>query len=137
MIPENFKENGFMFGLGIFIVEFVIAQSLFFLIKAWKHGKQLGISTETLKNTVVSSTVFTIAPAISILATVIALANALGIVLPWIRLTVIGNIAYESSATEATLAAFGSSMSSEVTDPAVFAATAWVMTVGCIFPLIL
>lgn len=137
MVPENFKENGFMFGLGIFIVVFVIAQSLFFLIKAWKHGKQLGISTETLKNTVVSSTVFTIAPAISILATVIALANALGIVLPWIRLTVIGNIAYESSATGVTLAAFGSSTSSEVTDPAVFAATAWVMTIGCIFPLIL
>ena len=74
MVPENFKENGFMIGIGLFIVVFVIAQSLFFLIKAWKQGKKLGISTEKLKNTVMSSAVFTIAPAISILATVIVLA---------------------------------------------------------------
>ena len=100
MVPENFKENGFMIGLGLFIVVFVIAQSLFFLIKAWKQGKKLGISTEKLKNTVMSSAVFTIAPAISILATVIVLANSLGIVLPWIRLSVIGNLAYESVAAE-------------------------------------
>lgn len=39
MVPENFKENGFMIGLGLFIAVFVIAQSLFFLIKAWKQGK--------------------------------------------------------------------------------------------------
>ena len=55
MVPENFKENGFMIGLGLFIVVFVIAQSLFFLVKAWKQGKKLGITTDTLKNTVVSS----------------------------------------------------------------------------------
>ncbi|MCI6923655.1 MAG: DUF5058 family protein, partial [Oscillospiraceae bacterium] len=43
-----------MIGLGLFIVVFVIAQSLFFLVKAWKQGKKLGITTDTLKNTVVS-----------------------------------------------------------------------------------
>ena len=49
MIPENFKENGFMIGLGLFIVVFVIAQSLFFLIKAWKQGKKKGIKTDKKK----------------------------------------------------------------------------------------
>ena len=129
MVPENFKENGFMIGLGLFIVVFVIAQSLFFLVKAWKQGKKLGITTDTLKNTVVSSALFTIAPAISILATVIVLANSLGIVLPWIRLSVIGNLAYESVAAEAAL--------DTLTDPKVFATIAFVMTIGCILPLIL
>ena len=137
MVPENFKENGFMIGLGLFIVVFVIAQSLFFLIKAWKQGKKLGISTEKLKNTVMSSAVFTIAPAISILATVIVLANSLGIVLPWIRLSVIGNLAYESVAAEAALDTFGLTLSSPVTDPKIFATIAFVMTIGCILPLIL
>ena len=137
MIPENFKENGFMIGLGLFIVVFVIAQSLFFLIKAWKQGKKLGITTDTLKNTVVSSALFTIAPAISILATVIVLANSLGIVLPWIRLSVIGNLAYESVAAEAALDTFGLTLSSPVTDPKVFATIAFVKTIGCILPLIL
>lgn len=137
MVPENFKENGFMIGLGLFIVVFVIAQSLFFLVKAWKQGKKLGISTEKLKNTVMSSAVFTIAPAISILATVIVLANSLGIVLPWIRLSVIGNLAYESVAAEAALDTFGLTLSSPVTDPKVFATIAFVMSIGCILPLIL
>ena len=126
-----------MIGLGLFIVVFVIAQSLFFLIKAWKQGKKLGITTDTLKNTVVSSALFTIAPAISILATVIVLANSLGIVLPWIRLSVIGNLAYESVAAEAALDTFGLTLSSPVTDPKVFATIAFVMTIGCILPLIL
>ena len=134
MVPENFKENGFMIGLGLFIVVFVIAQSLFFLVKAWKQGKKLGITTDTLKNTVVSSALFTI---ISILATVIVLANSLGIVLPWIRLSVIGNLAYESVAAEAALDTFGLTLSSPVTDPKVFATIAFVMTIGCILPLIL
>ena len=41
----DFKESGFMYALGGFIVVFVLAQSLFFLIRAWKQGKKLGLST--------------------------------------------------------------------------------------------
>ena len=65
------------------------------------------------------------------------LANSLGIVLPWIRLSVIGNLAYESVAAEAALDTFGLTLSSPVTDPKVFATIAFVMTIGCILPLIL
>lgn len=38
----DFKESGFMYALGGFIVIFVLAQSLFFLIRAWKQGKSWG-----------------------------------------------------------------------------------------------
>ena len=75
-----------MYALAGFIVVFVIAQSVFFIVKSWKRAKEIGVETEKLKQTVISSMLFTIAPAISILATVLALASALGIVLPWIRL---------------------------------------------------
>ena len=83
----DFKESGFMYAVALGVVAFVIAQSIFFIVKAWKRGKQLGLSGEKMKNTIVSSILFTIAPALSILVTVIVLANALGIVLPWIRLS--------------------------------------------------
>ena len=126
----DFKESGFMYGLAVFVVAFVIVESVFFMRKAWKRGRELGISDETLKNTVFSSIMFTIAPAISILTTVIVLAGALGIVLPWIRLSVIGNLAYETVASETMLTAFGSSLSKEITDPAQFGAVAWGMTIG-------
>ena len=133
----DFKESGFMYGVAAFVILFVVAESVFFMVKAWRRGKELGISTETLKNTVFSSIVFTIAPAISILTTVIVLAGALGIVLPWIRLSVIGNLAYETVASETMLTVMGSSLSTPITDPKQFGAVAWVMTIGTSFALIL
>lgn len=91
------------------------------------------------ENTVVSSALFTIAPALAIVATVLTLSKALGLVLPWIRLTVIGAIQYEVPAAEAAINAFGIStgLSQPVTDPEVFAAVAWVMTIGSILPLVI
>lgn len=132
-----FKESKLMYGLAAAVIVFVLAQSLFFMIKAWKQGKKLGLSSQTLRSTVTSSVLFSIAPAVSVVATVIVLAKALGIVLPWIRLSVIGNITYETTAAEAALNVFGSSVSEPVQDPQQFSAIMWVMTVGCIFPLIL
>ena len=40
MVPENFKENGFMIGLGLFIVVFVIAQSRLLIIYALAKNKK-------------------------------------------------------------------------------------------------
>lgn len=131
----DFKSSTGMYAIAIIIIAFIVAQSMFFIIKSWKHGKELGIKKETLVNTVTSSILFTIAPAISILVTVFVLAKALGIVLPWIRLTVIGNLAYETVAAETALNNLGGSLSSEITDPVQFSTVAWAMTIGAIFPL--
>lgn len=126
-----------MYALAAFVIGFVVLQAVFFIVKAWKRAKELGISKETLKNTVVSSILFTIAPAISILTTVIVLASALGSVLPWIRLSVVGNLAYETVAASTMLDVLGSSLSTEITDPAAFGAVAWVMTIGTILGFVL
>ncbi len=135
----DFKSSPFLYVLGFCVVGFIIVQSVFFLVRAWRRGKQLGMTTATLKNTVVSSALFTIAPALAIVATVLTLSKALGLVLPWIRLTVIGAIQYEVPAAEAAINAFGIStgLSQPVTDPEVFAAVAWVMTIGSILPLVI
>ena len=133
---EFSSESPVMYAIAFLIIAFIAAQSLFFIVKSWKHGKELGISKETLVSTVTSSILFTIAPAISILVTVFALANALGVVLPWIRLTVIGNLAYETTAAENALSVLGGSLSNEVTDKNQFATVAWAMTIGASFPLV-
>ncbi len=133
----DFKESPFMYAIALFVVAFVIAQSVFFLVKSLKKAKELGIPKETLKTTMVSSAVFTVAPAISILATVIVLANALGIVLPWIRLSVIGNLAYETTAAQTALDFWGESLKHSVSDRQQFATISWAMTLGSIAPLIL
>lgn len=133
----DFKESSFMYAIALFVVAFVIAQSVFFLVKSLKKAKELGIPKDTLKTTMVSSALFTVAPAISILATVIVLANALGIVLPWIRLTVIGNLAYETTAAQTALDFWGESLKHSVSDPQQFATISWAMTLGSIAPLLL
>ncbi len=121
------------------IILFVLGQSLFFLIKAWKHGKELGIDKKKLKNAVTSSALFSLPSALSVLATVIALAPALGLVIPWVRLSVIGNITYETVAATNALEAFGitTGISEKITDPAVYAGVAWVMTIGICFSLVI
>lgn len=128
----TFRNDTFMVCVGLGVVAFVIIQSLFFIKKSWSRAKELGIGKETLKSTVTSSIVFTVAPALAILATVFVLQKALGYVLPWIRLSVIGNLAYESTAASSV-----GNLSQEVTDPAQFGAIAWVMTIGSSLPLFL
>ena len=107
----DFKESPFMYGIAFVVIGFVIVQSVFFIVKAWKRAKELGIKQETLKQTVTSSALFTLAPALAILATVIVLASSLGIVLPWIRLSVVGNLAYETVAAQTVLDELGGSPS--------------------------
>jgi uncharacterized membrane protein YeaQ/YmgE (transglycosylase-associated protein family) len=121
------------------VILFVLVQAIFFLVKSWKRGKELGISTKKLKNAVTSSALFTIPSALSILATIIALAPALGLVIPWVRLSVIGNLMYETTAAEAAMEAFGheGGMAVPVTDPEVYAGIAWVMTLGICFSLVI
>ena len=129
----DFRQNGFMYALGFIVVAFVIIQSAFFIRKAWKRAKELGIESSVLKTTVTSSALFTVAPAIAILATVIVLSKALGLVLPWIRLSVIGNLAYESTAASAVLG----NLNQAITDKGDFSTVAWVMTIGSCLPLVL
>ena len=128
-----------LFRSALVVVAFVIAQAVFFLVRAIKRARELGIEKATIKSTIVSSGLFTIAPAIGIVATVLTLSAALGYVLPWIRLTVIGNISYEVTAATNAIEAYGltGGIANPITDKEVFGTVAWVMTLGSIMPLIL
>lgn len=128
---KEFNSNStFLFIISALIISFVIAQSLFFLVKAWKQAKKLGIKSSTLKKIVKSSAFFTIAPAISIILGVITLSNFLGLPLPWLRLSVLGALTYELPAATSTAAALGVSIAEDVRDPVVYSTIAWVMTLG-------
>jgi len=135
----DFKDDRFMTVLALCVVAFVIAQALFFMIRAIKRARELGIEKSTIKNTIISSSLFTVAPAIGIVATVLTLAAGLGYVLPWIRLSVIGNISYEVTAATSAVDAFGlkGGIANPITEPEVFSTIAWVMTLGSMMPLIL
>ena len=124
----------FLFVLAGLVIVFVIAQSVFFLVRAYRRGKALNMDMKQIRKMMISTAVFTFAPAVSILLGVITLSKFLGLPLPWLRLSVIGAITYELPAATTTANALGiSSLSTTITDPEVYTAIAWVMTLG-IFP---
>ena len=89
------------------IILLVLAQSFFFLFRAVKRAKQLGIAKDTVKKTISSAAIFTIAPAIAIVISVITLSHDLGIALPWLRLSVVGSLSYETIAATNAESAMG------------------------------
>lgn len=127
----------FLYVLAVGVILFVLAQSAFFLVRAYRRGKELGMETGRLKKTIVSTAVFTIAPAGSILIGVVTLSKFLGIPLPWIRMSVIGAITYELPAATSTANALGISLSETISDPRIYSAIAWVMTLGILPSIIL
>ena len=129
--------SAFMYGVAVLVVLFVLAQSAFFLMRAYRRALELGISREKLHRTIVSTAVFTIAPAISFLLGVVTLSKFLGIPLPWIRMSVVGALTYELPAATSTANALGISLSEMITDPKVYTAIAWVMTLGIMPSIIL
>ena len=118
------------------IIAIVLAQSAFFLARAIKRAKELGLG-EHIKKTVISAAIFTVAPAVAVLIGVVALSKSLGIPLPWLRLSVIGSITYETVAAGNALEAANMSAGTTVTDPSIYITIAWVMTIGIAAGLIL
>lgn len=119
------------------VVAFILAQSLYFLVKAARRAKELGIAGTTIRKTVLSSALFSIAPAVSILVGVITLSQFIGLPYPWLRLSVLGAVTYELPAATLAAGAMGADVASTITDASVFATIAWVMALGILSGLIL
>jgi hypothetical protein len=129
--------SSFLYAVTAIVVACIAGQAVFFLIRAWKRAKLIGISAVTLKKTVISSAVYTVAPAVSILLGVIALSKSLGFPMPWLRLSVIGALTYETAAAASATDALGLSLGEPIADPAAFSTILWVMTLGIMMSLVL
>ena len=89
------------------LIAVVLAQSVFFLVKALRRSKEIGMDQAKIKKTVKTAALFTIAPAVSIVISVITLSKSLGIPLPWLRLSVVGSLSYEAIAASNAVSAMG------------------------------
>ncbi len=92
------------------IIAAVIGQSLYFLIKSYKRAKATGMDMTKIHKTIKTAAIFTIAPAISIVITVITLSQSLGIALPWLRLSVVGSLSYEAIAAANAASGMGTTL---------------------------
>jgi hypothetical protein len=130
--------SGLLYLAAITIIIFILAQSTFFLIRAWKRGKALGVPQEKMKKAMRSSAIFTIVPTIPIVIALFTMVKGLGIPVPWIRLSVIGSASYELIAADTASKSMG--LTGGIADPnmsaAIFTGVIWVMTIGIIWGLL-
>lgn len=120
------------------IIAFVLLQSIFFLVKAYRRGLELGLDKAKLNSAIKSSAIFTAAPAVGIFIGVITLSKKLGLPLPWLRLSIIGSLTYELTAAEQAAQGVGTSLSSSLSlTGQQYVTIVVVMTVGIILGIIL
>lgn len=124
---EKIANSWWMYLLGAIVALFVLAGSVFFIVRSYKEAKEIGMDKAILRKTIINSVVFTILPSISILIGVIALSGVLGIPLPWIRLSVIGALHYEGLAVKA---AYNEELTLNILTQQQFVTIAFVMTLG-------
>ena len=89
------------------IIAFVAVICVIFAVRAYRAGKALGIDVSKMKRVITASVTFTALPSIGILLGVIALSGSLGTPWPWLRLSVIGALHYETQVAEAAAEAVG------------------------------
>ncbi len=92
------------------VIAAVLAQSVYFLIKSYRRAKELGMDMKKIKKTIITAGLFTIAPAVSIVITILALSNSLGVALPWLRLSVVGSLSYEAIAAANAASGMGTTL---------------------------
>lgn len=127
-----------LYALGVLTALFILGQSVFFLIRAWKRGNELGIPREKMTKALRSSAVFTIVPTVPIIIALVTMVKGLGIPLPWMRLSVIGSASYELIAADTAAKSMG--LAGGIADPGmtagIFGGVMWVMMIGIIWGLL-
>ncbi len=120
------------------IIAFVALVCVVFMVRAYRAGKALGMDTAKMKRVIVSSATFSVLPSIGILLGVIALSGSLGIPWPWLRLSVIGALHYETQVAQAAAEQVGmSSLSASEMTASGFATIALLMSVCIIWGMVL
>lgn len=126
-----------------FAILTVCAMCVYFMVKSWRAGVAVGMDKAVLRKAIVSSATFTLLPAFSVLLGVVALSGSMGIPLPWLRLSVIGNLQYEVNVAQIAATSVGlSGLKITEMTPEAFVTIALVMTAGilggallCLFTL--
>lgn len=119
------------------IIAFVAAACVVFAVRAWRAGKAIGMDTAVLRRVVTSSASFSVLPALAILLGVIALSGSLGIPWPWLRLSVIGALHYETQVAQGAAEQLGIRLSGSEMTSSAFATIALLMSVCIIWGMIL
>ena len=124
-----------MYLIGAILIGYVLIQSFVFYNKAYKRGLEMGMTKHQLNETTRSSAIFSIVPSIPILIGLVAMVPLFGdAAIPWIRLSVLGSVSYETYAALAVKNAAG--VVTLLENMSVYSAAIWTMTISIMSGLI-
>lgn len=109
---EFYVNHPVLFLMAGILIAVVLGQSIYFLVKALRRSRELGMDQRKIVKTIRTAAVFTVAPAVAIVISVMTLSKKLGLPLPWLRLSVVGSMSYETIAASNALTAMGQSLGS-------------------------
>lgn len=120
------------------IIGFVALVSILFMVRAYRAGIAIGMDKTKLKRTITASATFSLLPSVGILLGVIALSGSLGTPWPWLRLSVIGALHYETQVAQAAAEQVGmSSLSASEMTASGFATIALLMSICIMWGMVL
>ncbi len=119
------------------IIAFVAVLCIVLLIRAYRAGVAIGMDRKLMKRAITSSATFSLLPSISILLGVVALSGSLGVPWPWLRLSVIGALHYETQVAQAATEQMGTSLSASEMTSSAFATVALLMSICIMWGMLL
>lgn len=120
------------------IIGFVAIVCIIFMVRAYKAGIAIGMDKKLMNRAITSSATFSLLPSISILLGVIALSGSLGTPWPWLRLSVIGALHYETQVAQAAAEQMGlSTLSATEMTPSAFTTIALLMSICIMWGMVL
>ena len=120
------------------IVAFVAVICVVFMVRAWRAGVALGMDKAKMRRVITSSVTFTVLPSVGILLGVIALSGSLGTPWPWLRLSVVGALHYETQVAQTAAEQVGmSSLSAAEMTPRAFTTIALLMSACIMWGMVL
>lgn len=122
--------------IGAILISYVLFESFAIYRKAYQRGLEIGMSKTQLNETTRSSAIFSIVPSLPILIGLVTMVPLFGnVVIPWIRLSVIGSVSYETYAASQIKQAAG--VASLTENLQVYSTAIWTMTLSILSGMII
>ena len=121
-----------LWAVTITAISLVLILATFYLVKAVKVSKEMGITQKQLKDAAKTSAIASIGPTIVICVGMISLLVMVGAPTAWMRLSVIGDITQELMAVGFSTDAYGLTATAESITPEILQIAVFLMAIACI-----
>ena len=129
---EEIANSPILWGIAFLAISLVLIQCFLIISRSVKTGKKMGISQERMKTAFKTGIISAIGPSVVIVIGMVSLLVIVGGPTALMRLSYIGNVAYELLAAQFAAESYGLGLMDKVLPPEVFCVTLWCMGIGCI-----